>query len=362
MADNEHLGRLREGVAAWNDGRRGSGRSADLSGADLSNARLNGANLRDVYLRDADLRDAELTEAILIEANLSNANLGSANLRGADMRGADLRASRLGAAQLEGACLQRANLGGADLNYADLSGANLSDANLAGASLAGANLNKAVLNGAVLCETVIANVDLSSTSGLEACEHAGPSIVDLRTITKSGSLPLIFLRGVGLPDNVIEYLPSLLGQPIQYYSCFISYSTMDDDFATRIHADLQSKGVRCWFAPHDLSIGGKILDEIDAAIRLRDKVLLILSARSIESGWVEDEVKTAYEEERRRKQTMLFPIRLDDVVMETGEAWASKLRADRNIGDFRQWKKHDCYEKVFKRVLRDLTAGPKKSG
>jgi hypothetical protein len=56
----------------------------------------------------------------------------------------------------------------------------------------------------------------------------------------------------------------------------------------RRHASLQNNGVRCWFAPHDMPIGGKILDEIDTAIRLRDKVLLILSERSIKSDWVED--------------------------------------------------------------------------
>ena len=59
---------------------------------------------------------------------------------------------------------------------------------------------------------------------------------------------------------------------------------------------------------------------------------------------------------------MLFPIRLDDAVMETTEAWAAKLRADRNIGDFRQWKNHDHYQRVFGSVLRDLAAVPKKSG
>jgi hypothetical protein len=154
---------------------------------------------------------------------------------------------------------------------------------------------------------------------------------------------------------LIDYLPSLFDQAIQYYSCFISYSTKDEDFADRLHADLQNKGVRCWFAPHDLPIGGKILDEIDAAIRLRDKVLLILSEHSIESDWVEDEVKTAYEEERKRGQTVLFPIRLDDVVMDTNEAWAAKLRADRNIGDFRRWKDHDAYKRSFERAVRDLT-------
>jgi hypothetical protein len=41
-------------------------------------------------------------------------------------------------------------------------------------------------------------------------------------------------------------------QAFQHYSCFISYSAKDQEFAERLHADLQNKGVRCWFAPHDL--------------------------------------------------------------------------------------------------------------
>jgi hypothetical protein len=100
-------------------------------------------------------------------------------------------------------------------------------------------------------------------------------------------------------------------------------------------------------------IGSKTWDEIDAAIRLRDKVLLILSELSIKSDWVEDEVLKGFAEERRRAQTVLFPLRLDDAVMDTAEAWAVKLRDQRHIGDFRRWKDHDSYKKSFDRVLRD---------
>jgi hypothetical protein len=103
-----------------------------------------------------------------------------------------------------------------------------------------------------------------------------------------------------------------------------------------------------------MPIGGKILDEIDEAIRLREKLLLILSEHSIKSDWVEDEVTAAFEEERRRGQTVLFPIRLDDAVMDTDEAWAAKLRAQRNIGDFRNWKDRSTYRASFRRVIRDL--------
>jgi hypothetical protein len=147
-----------------------------------------------------------------------------------------------------------------------------------------------------------------------------------------------------------------VNQAIQYHSCFISYSAKDDDFAKRLHADLQSNGVRCWFAPHDMRIGDEIRDTIDAAIRLRDKVLLVLSKDSIASNWVEDEVEAAYEEEEERKRghAVLFPIRLDNDVITTEKAWAAKLRRSRHIGDFEQWRDHDSYQRSLERVLRDL--------
>jgi TIR domain len=86
----------------------------------------------------------------------------------------------------------------------------------------------------------------------------------------------------------------------------------------------------------------EVVDEIDVAIQSRDKVLLVLSAHSIKSDWVEDEVTKGFEEERKREQIVLFPVRLDDVVMMTNEPLAAKLRA-RLIGDFRRWKDHDAY-------------------
>jgi hypothetical protein len=105
-----------------------------------------------------------------------------------------------------------------------------------------------------------------------------------------------------------------------------------------------------------LPIGAKTWDAIDQAIRLRDKLLLILSKASIASEWVEDEVNKAYAEERSRNETVLFPIRVDDAVMSTNEPWAAKLRDQRNIGDFRQWDKPAEYKKSLDRLLRDLKA------
>jgi hypothetical protein len=62
------------------------------------------------------------------------------------------------------------------------------------------------------------------------------------------------------------------------------------------------------------------------------------------------------EKERKQNKRVLFPIRLDNAVMETDQAWASNLRRTRHIGDFRAWKDHDQYQNSFERLLRDLKA------
>jgi uncharacterized BrkB/YihY/UPF0761 family membrane protein len=48
------------------------------------------------------------------------------------------------------------------------------------------------------------------------------------------------------------------------------------------------------------------------------------------------------------------PVRLDDAVIDTSEAWAGKLSDQRHIGDFRHSIDHDGYRQSFERVLRDL--------
>ena len=159
---------------------------------------------------------------------------------------------------------------------------------------------------------------LTTVKRLETVQHYGPSTIGLDTIYKfKGSITEVFLRGAGVPEDFIVYMRSLVGKPIDFYSCFISYSSQDDDFAQRLHADLQQQGVRCWFAPEDLKIGDKFRTRIDESIRIYDKVMVVLSENSIPSGWVEKEVETAFEREQREKKLVLFPIRLDDAVMDT---------------------------------------------
>jgi hypothetical protein len=230
-----------------------------------------------------------------------------------------------------------------------LRGTDLRDTNLRGANFAYAKAGF----------TSFGNTDLGEVMGLESVLHFGPSTIGIDTIYKSrGKIPEVFLRGCGVPEPFVVQVPALVAalEPIQFYSCFISYSSKDQDFAERLHADLQGKGVRCWFAPEDLKIGDRFRDRIDESIRLHDKLLLILSQNSVSSLWVSDEVEAAFEREHKEGRTVLFPIKVDEAAMSSEQAWSATIRRTRHIGDFTGWKDYDLYQKAFDRLLRDLRA------
>jgi uncharacterized protein YjbI with pentapeptide repeats len=341
MANQEHFKILKQGVVDWNNWRIRTERFPDLIAADLS-----GENLRFADLHCVDLTSAKLCRTYLRDADLSNAVLSGADLSDADLSDAEMKGSHLDAAILLGT-----HFGGTNLSRANLREAHLRYANLHRARLFQADLSYCVMD-----LTQLSQVDLSDVVGLEKVRHRGPSTIGIDTVYRSeGKIPEIFLRGAGVSDEFIALIKSLAGS-IQFYSCFISYSSKDKDIVERLHTDLQSKGVRCWFAPEDLKIGDKLRPSFDDAIRLHDKLMVVLSESSVKSPWVEKEVETAFEKERKQRRTVLFPICVDDAVMETDQAWAADIRRLRHIGDFRDWKNHDSYKKAFDRLLRDLNA------
>lgn len=343
---------------------------ADLSGADLSGANLSGASLSGADLSNADLSNAELGIAYF---SIGSGKVGGGsdvvrlrvNLEGANLSGANLTKTNLSETNLSRSSLHKANLYDAVLTQADLSGADLSQADLRNAILRGADFRGADINESRIGFTSFDNVDLSEVKGLDTVRHAGPSTIGIDTVYKSkGNIPEVFLRGTGVPDTLITFMKSLTGAAIDFYSCFISYSTKDQAFTERLYADLQAKGVRCWYAPHDIQGGKKIHEQIDQAIRLHDKLLLVLSEHSMDSEWVKTEVYNARQQEAKENKRKLFPISLTEYEQvrqwrafdaDIGKDMAREVR-EYYIPDFTHWKDHDAYQQAFERLMRDLKA------
>lgn len=292
----------------------------------------------------------QLTGCVFQNTDLRIANFCGANLRWVDFSRCNLRSARF-----VGANLTRCNFTQAELNGADLSRAKLLRANLTLADLQEADLTETNFVNATMGWTVLADNDLSASKNLTTVRHDAPSTIGIDTIFRSqGKIPMEFLRGAGVPEQLLTYMHSLAARPIEFYSCFISYSSKDTSFATELHNQLRIQGVRCWKDSEDLKIGDRFQEEIEKAIRLHDKLLLILSNNSVSSTWVEREVQAAFEKERKHGSIVLFPVRLDDAVMDASQAWAADIRRTRHIGDFRRWKDHDSFRTSLDRLLRDL--------
>jgi uncharacterized protein YjbI with pentapeptide repeats len=352
MANPEHLRILEQGVEAWNEWRS-----------------------QNEGIRP-DLREADLSDTNLSEANLSEANLASTDFSRANLTRANLTEAAVWGAFLTRAILTQASLARAQLIHTTFAGANLSETDLLGAYFLHTTLVGADFSGAGLSETVFSNTDLTDVRGLETCIHLGPSVLDHRTLAKSGPLHVDFLRGCGLRDWEIEgtklYQPGLtptdieaitshihaLRADVQYYSCFISHARRDEAFTKRLHADLRNKGVPCWYAPEDMKAGDRIRDTIEQQIRRHEKLLVVLSSASIASRWVENEVEAALEEEQTSPEgrTVLVPIKIDDAVKETDRAWARTIKRMRHIRDFTHWHDDGEYKKAFDGLLGDLKA------
>jgi class 3 adenylate cyclase len=173
-----------------------------------------------------------------------------------------------------------------------------------------------------------------------------------------GSAPFTILENADARRAIAEE------RTAAYYSCFISYSSKDEGFARQLYQRMSNAKLRLWFAPEDIQSGKQVHEQIEVAILVYDKLLIVLSEESMQSKWVMTELRKARTAERQSGKRKLFPVRLVDmntlqswecIDPDTGEDLALEVRRY-FIPDFSNWKDHDQFEAAFARLLKDLRA------
>lgn len=170
-----------------------------------------------------------------------------------------------------------------------------------------------------------------------------------------------------LSEWISQYTPpqeSTYEEARRFSSCFISYSSKDKLFAERLAGRLREAGVPIWFAQEDILPGSKVYDQVKRAIGSADRLLVVLSHESMNSGWVRTELTAAVKRERQEGRHLLFPIALAPISdikkwecfdADSGIDIAREIR-EYHIPDFSQWQNEEIFEQQIVAVLSALAA------
>lgn len=300
----------------------------NLSDADLSGVDLRGANLRRADLTGANLSGADLSGAQLVHADLTRARLDETRLIRADLTAARFFTSSLTrvkataaifrSADLSRCALTESELSQADFTQAVLDAADLSNARLIGTTFRATSLHGTDFSHATMSGTLLADLCLTRTRGLDSIRHAGPSTLGFDTARQSASsLPAGFLRGCGLGASLLRQWDPLFSQPLDAVHVFVVCAKEDITLAQALCEKLRAQGVCCWLDSRGATQELPSASASPSPLETNQRTFLCLSKASLNCSWMDAELERCFaREEQFRKRTgrdlsLLFPLNLD---------------------------------------------------
>ena len=122
---------------------------------------------------------------------------------------------------------------------------------------------------------------------------------------------------------------------------FISYSKKDSDFALKLADHLSATGHKIWI-DRSLQVGEDWAQTIESKLEEAKEVIVLLSANSLASKWVQHEGSIAY-----GLKKPMFPVLIEEVSDEDMPLWAEKFQYHSFVGV--------AYEKAFDALNAVLT-------
>lgn len=93
---------------------------------------------------------------------------------------------------------------------------------------------------------------------------------------------------------------------------FISHNHKDKFFVRRFGADLAAAGARPWIDEAEINIGDSLIEKISHAIDEMNYFAVVLSASSVASAWVQQELEQALTTQLSLRQIKVLPLLIEE--------------------------------------------------
>jgi hypothetical protein len=109
-------------------------------------------------------------------------------------------------------------------------------------------------------------------------------------------------------------------------SVFLSHNSKDKAFTRKLAERLKEAGIDIWIDEAELNVGDSLLEKIGTALDKANFVAAVLSHNSIQSSWVQLELKLAMTKELAERKVRVLPILIEKC--EIPEFLKDKIYAD----------------------------------
>lgn len=110
-------------------------------------------------------------------------------------------------------------------------------------------------------------------------------------------------------DTDLKLLPRTPGADV---SVFVSHASADAAVAERLAMGLQAVGYRSWYSQWELHPGDSIVERIEAALSASDVLVVVLSKKSVASGWVQRELNSVLIGQLSGAKVLVIPVLAED--------------------------------------------------
>jgi hypothetical protein len=112
--------------------------------------------------------------------------------------------------------------------------------------------------------------------------------------------------GAALADLLRRAEPMILGGRTP--SVFLSHSHRDKAFVRSLARNLERYGIRVWLDEAELHVGDSLIAKLSQVIKDIDIVVAVISASSVTSAWVLEELQWALTHQVEGKNTKVLPV------------------------------------------------------